>query len=444
MMDAAASSWTRWVLAWAICLVVGLHQFNVAWTSFNRSWRPDGNAGHVNIDLASQWLLARMIVTGQGRQLYDRHAIQSVLKRAYPRTDEDPKQDMSDVDQIMEWLVEGDGQTVPKTVGGSLYPPVHGMLFAPLGLLSPHAAYRAMQVLNLLLPLLLGWVAQRLSHGRVWCPVAALVLFLMPGYYGVVFLGQNALLTLLLLALGWWQMMRERTILAGVLWGMMAFKPVWAVAFLPVALLTGRWRMAAAMAVTGAVLVALTLPLVGVQTWFDWLAVCRVATARYKYFVPWVLFSRDLQGLVRRWFLPEPDAALPNALALAVWFAVTATTVGVTLWRRWVVRADAGPAAAFLLFGAWLSGFHFMYYDTLLTALPLLLLFIRPMDRKVVPAVALAALLASYSVLRCFHPLQYYEPIDTYLLLGLWAWCGVQVARAGKQAVPRLAHPLDV
>ena len=41
-------------------------------------------------------------------------------------------------------------------------------------------------------------------------------------------------------------------------------------------------------------------------------------------------------------------------------------------------RDTTGPAAAFLLLGAWLSCFHFMYYDVLLAALPLFLLFTEP------------------------------------------------------------------
>jgi hypothetical protein len=203
-----------------------------------------------------------------------------------------------------------------------------------------------------------------------------------------------------------------------------------------VTLLTGRWRMALAMAATASALVALTLPLVGVQAWVDWLAVCRLATAGYENSVTWILFSRDLQGLVRRWYLPEPSGALPNTLAFGLWLAVSAATVVVALWRRQAVRADRGPGAAFILLGGWLSAFHFMYYDTLLTALPLLLLFVRPDGKQLVPSVALVGLLASYCVLRWTDPYSYYRPIDTYLLLGLWAWCGKQVVDTWERRTP--------
>ena len=447
-VERATSPRIRLALAWVACLSVGLAVFYHGWTFLDRPHRPHGNSGHLNIDFASQWLMGRMILEGEGRRLYDRRAIRPVLERAYPPADEDPAQEMSDVDQVMVCLVQGDDKIAPETLGGSLYPPVHALLFAPFSLLPPHPAYRLMQVLNLLLPLVLGWVAQRLSNGRVWCPVAALVLFLMPGYSGAIALGQNAQFSLLVLALGWWQMMRRRPILAGTLWGLLAFKAVWAVAFFPVTLLTGRWRMALAMAATGLTLVALTLPLVGVQTWLDWLAVCRVATAGYESSGAWILFSRDLQGLVRRlfimeptrdWLMTAPNGALPNALALGLWGAVAAATVIVALWRRQAVRADAGPGAAFILLGGWLSAFHFMYYDTLLTALPLLLLFVRPEGKKLVPHVALVGLIASHWVLRPTTPFSgCYLPIDTYMLLGLWAWCGTQVIGTWKRRPPRV------
>ena len=50
-------------------------------------------------------------------------------------------------------------------------------------------------------------------------------------------------------------------------------------------------------------------------------------------------------------------------------------------WRRQQVRqATAGMPAAFLFLAAWLSCYHFIYYDTLLVAPAIFLLFadIRP------------------------------------------------------------------
>ena len=96
----------------------------------------------------------------------------------------------------------------------------------------------------------------------------------------------------------------------------------------------------------------------------------------------------------------------------------------------------AGPAAAFLLLGAWLSCWHFMYYDVLLAALPVCLLFtdprryldFRPLGRwawDVVPVVALVLVIAFPYLCVWLDPTHHYPPLDLFTLLALWAWCGV-------------------
>jgi hypothetical protein len=69
-------------------------------------------------------------------------------------------------------------------------------------------------------------------------------------------------------------------------------------------------------------------------------------------------------------------------MATLIGWSLLAAVVGVTAlvaWRRQrQVRAFTGDAAAFLLLGSWLSCFHFMYYDVLLTALPVLMLLTEP------------------------------------------------------------------
>ncbi|MFX6201976.1 glycosyltransferase 87 family protein, partial [Acinetobacter baumannii] len=75
--------------------------------------------------------------------------------------------------------------------------------------------------------------------------------------------GQNPPLTLLFLIWGWALIVRDRPTAAGVVWGLLAFKPVWALAFFLVPFLTGRWRTCLAMLLTAGFLVVLTLPFVG-------------------------------------------------------------------------------------------------------------------------------------------------------------------------------------
>jgi hypothetical protein len=181
-------------------------------------------------------------------------------------------------------------------------------------------------------------------------------------------------------------------------WGLLAFKPVWALAFFLVPFLARLWRFCAAMVATGTGLALLTLPFVGVLGWKDWLTIGKDAAELYDIERNWIFLSRDLLSVPRRWLInfdtplgqrldgtlwPESRWATPLWLALQLtgWalllFALEAT-VRLAILRPKQARAADGPPAAFLFLGAWMSCYHFMYYDALLGALGLFLLFTEP------------------------------------------------------------------
>jgi hypothetical protein len=520
----------RLVLAWVAALVGVAIAAGQAWTWGNQPARRDGNHGHTSIDFGGQWIMGRMVALGEGRHLYHRSHLRTALNAAYPRGDEDPNEKISDAEAVLMYLMGWDDPTAPATVGsclaplaapdplaaavlltcgrrawtaerlrrvtapevgGALYPPVHAVLYAPLGRLSPRVAYRTMQLLNLALAFVNAWLIRRLAKGRVWLPVAVLGLLAFPGFGGAANLGQNPILSLTLLLLGWLLITRDRPVLGGVCWGFLAFKPVWAVAFLPALVLTARWRAAFAMGVTGVTLSALTLPFVGWRAWLEWLEVGRLAADLYAKSESWIFLSRDLSGLPRRWLLtfhdyisvaPPSRAALATGLGLTLWLGVVLWTVVVALEHNKAVRAAAGPPAAFVLLGAWLSCYHFMYYDAYLAALPAVLLLTEParyfdvrflpddnrpppplpvlsagqrhrwlgmvvvlwladaavvvLRNPFVPVVlALTCLLANVGPL--LDPRWRFPPFETFGLLLLWWWCGQQVRRAGGPSAPQ-------
>src|ERR1019366_915778 len=128
----------RAVLAWAaVSIVAGLF-FYYAWTGYDRPNLPEGNIGHVYIDFSGQWLMGRMLARGEGRFLYNKAHLREALHDAYQP---------HDAEMIDSWLIEED-----KTgLGGPLYPPIHALLFYPMGLLRPQLAYRLHQCLNFFL-----------------------------------------------------------------------------------------------------------------------------------------------------------------------------------------------------------------------------------------------------------------------------------------------------
>jgi hypothetical protein len=461
MADSSKSGWfglsarLRWALAWSLAGVAVIIGFVCAVVVHRDARRADGHPGHIFIDFGGQYLMGRMVVAGQADRLYRRDDEQKVLQQAYsPNCG--PPGDRPDDDILFNWLID-----VPGTdIRGPLYPPIQAFLFAPLALLPPQAAYRVLQAVILGLIFFNGWLIQRLTGGRVWLPLAAVILMASPGCVGAFILAQNTIFSLTAVLAGWLLLARGRPVWAGVAWGLLAFKPVWALAFFLVPLLTLRGRMALAMLLTGAAQVLLTLPLVGVQTWLNWLKLGSVAAHGYITATNWIHLSRDLSNLPLRWLTPygqeadHPNAALAVQLGTALWLSVTAVTILVTLVRvlyerhRFGRRAALdGPAAAFLLLGAYFSCFHFIFYDSLLATVPITLLFTDPGRYARLPRgwgalpgwlwhqapllLLIFSMLGTY-IMNLIWLNGHGPPFDTYVMLALWAWCGVEWLRRSE------------
>lgn len=449
---------SRWAICWLLVLTSAGFAAEQAWRCFNDPKRADGNNGHAMIDFGGQWLMGRMIVEGQGRHLYDRKYLRPVVQEGYPVGVESPDSDKRDADALMEWLTGSDDPETPKVVasflsplaaanaleesillanaqptwtdkrlalltepqiGGALYPPVHAVYYAPLALLRPTIGYRVIQGFLLGLVFFGGWVVQHMTEGRVWWPVASLLLLMFPGFSGCIALGQNGMLTLTMVLVGWWQLMRDRETLAGLCWGLLAFKPVWAATFYLVPLVTGRRRMAVSMALAGILQIALTLPIVGWHSWLNWFRVGQEGALEYKRQENWIFLSRDLLGIPRRWLLTyedglakdlvwrksappatngddlvwKPDASseadkdvakktwdhpLLSLLGWGPWLLILSLTLLVIWHCRRRRKELTGLFPAFVLSSSVLTCYHFMYYDFIVVALPMLLLFTDP------------------------------------------------------------------
>jgi arabinofuranan 3-O-arabinosyltransferase len=450
---------TRYVLAWILAVAVALIELAVAWNVFASPRRKDGNSGHANIDFGGQWLMGRMLAKGLGQHLYHRNYQREVLREAYPLADEVPpelrkteERDQHDAERMLGWLMGQDDSsaataiaelllplaahdgptalsstlvtqrawtpaaleraTAPQ-VGGALYPPIHAMLMWPLGHLRPLPAYHTFQVLGILLALLTGWGVRRLTEGRIWWPVAVTAVLVFPGFCNSLNLGQNSVVTLTILVYGWTLLARKRPLLGGAIWGLLVYKPVWAAAMFLVPLLTRRWRFGGAMLASGAGLAVATLPLVGWHSWLDWLHVGRDAALLYNVDENWIFLSRDLWSIPRRWLIPfnlptgERDQLLATAASWALLLAVLEITTRLALLRQDQGPAVSGAPAAFVLFGAWLCCFHFMYYEILLVALPFCLLSTEP--RRYLEPTFIAILPPGWLLLEQ-EPAGYYQP----------------------------------
>ena len=408
--------------------------------------RRDGNGGHVQIDFGGQWLMGRMIVRGHARELYHRQRQWQVAWDSFPVEDEPPlyqaesvvpgadrqtakpDEDLRhDSEHLLSWFMGADAEewrivgsstaapfaqvpqsnpfftaalleasnrrlthdviekTTAPAIGGPLYPPVQAFIYAPLGLIDrPQVAYRLFQVIALAFVFVSGLGVSMLTRG------ADLVVGREPGrpvlprharrYRSGPKPDDYALHCSMGLGAGVPRLQRRRRHGLGT---------VRVQARVGACLLPGPCADSAlassvsTMVLTGVGLAAATLPFVGLQTWFDWLAVGREAAALYNVNHNWIMLSRDLQGIPRRilldFSLPEAERETPLArnLAWSLWGIVLATTVAIFL-RHGNRQRATGVGIAFLFFGAFLTCYRFMYYDLLLSTLGFACLLAEP------------------------------------------------------------------
>jgi len=143
-----------------------------------------------------------------------------------------------------------------------VYPPILLPLLQALGGLGYLPAFAVWTTLGLA-----GFILA--VAGRDWRAPTPWLAILAPTTILAVVSGQNGLLTAALL-IGGFRLMARRPWLAGVLLGLLAFKPQLFV-LLPIVLLAGRhWRTLAAVCLMVAGMVGLSLSLYGLETWRAW------------------------------------------------------------------------------------------------------------------------------------------------------------------------------
>lgn len=223
-----AAQWRRIARSW--CVIMAL----LFCVYIARQWRvgmTDG-AGHpFGEDFLNFWSAARLAISGQSALIYD-------LARFH------------------------DFETA--IVGGPIhlyhysYPPVMWVITAPLGLLPYGAAWVVWQ--------LGGWWAFAMAMRRLSPANGVLLALALPAVMINAMSGQNGCWTAAIL--GWGLiLLRDRPVLAGTILALFVVKPQlgW---LIPLALLAGRqYRALAAFGATAILLILLTLPLFGLQSW---------------------------------------------------------------------------------------------------------------------------------------------------------------------------------
>jgi alpha-1,2-mannosyltransferase len=179
---------------------------------------------------------------------------------------------------------------------------------------------------------------------RGWRPFALLALAFAPACLINTIGGQNGFLSAALL-LGGILSIDRRPVLAGVLFGLLTFKPHLGVV-LPFALIAlGAWRVIAAAVVTTCVLVGISVGLFGIEPWRQYAEV----TSAYQ-----VLLLERFQGFYTYMMVSGVAAArtfgLSYQVALMLQVALAVPVLGIAVWA---VRQTSDPCRrAFVLVSA--------------------------------------------------------------------------------------------
>jgi hypothetical protein len=304
------------------------------------------------------------------------------------------------------------------------YPPTFLLLVWPIGLLPFWPAYIAWVGGSFCLCLLATCLGARGKAGAVAATLFA------PTTTACVVSGQSGFLLAALLV-GGLRLLERRPLLAGVLFGLLTYKPQFGL-LVPVALLAaGRWRCIAAACATTAALVVLDTAMFGRSIWMAWwrslpgyAAFFDRATAGIRT-IPTVLGNVQALGLSHG-VAQSVQAAAALLAAAAVWAA----------WRR------GGPfAAPVLLAATCLATPHAFLYDLPMVSSGVLLFAgqrLRTRGSLVLPEVAVLAAVLATPVAMAVQDTP--VPVST-ITIGLFLGLALSAALDERLGV-RAAHPM--
>lgn len=324
----------------AIGVIVGLY----GWLVFGATFNHDGALGPRYNAPGTDWIVffsaARAYLTGNLPLIFDGDRFTAYQNHAFAY-----------------WL------SAQLPFHPWLYPPHYLLLILPFCLLPFGLSYAAFQAVTFLALIAAIWRYAEDSEWR-WLLIAGLIL--APATSVNVVSGQNAFLSAALL-LGGFQLLRRHPVLAGVLLGVLTFKPtMWLM--VPVALLAAReWRALASATVTALALSAASVAVLGPELMRFWLQIMIAPPA--DFYQNWLEWGR-LWGVSV--FTCAMVLGAPHLLATMVQGAATLSAAAIVYWAyRHSLARDR--QLAILLAATILAGPHVSAYDTLLLAIAAML-----------------------------------------------------------------------
>ncbi|MGH7925704.1 MAG: glycosyltransferase family 87 protein [Candidatus Binatus sp.] len=255
------------------------------------------------------------------------------------------------------WAVERMAVAYPAVgFAGFHYPPTYLLIVAPLALLPYAWSLLAWTVATFAAYLAVMWTLEP-ELDSLWLAIA------FPGALVNLTNGQNGFLTLALLGAALLTLER-RPLLAGVMFGLMSYKPQYGV-LVPIFLLaTGRWRTIASASVTVGLLAAVSFAIFGAQTWQAFFS--SIAFTRHVVLEQGGSGFEKLQSAFAAARLWGFSVATAYTVQAAV--SLLAAVVVIWIWRR---TANFELHAAALATAILLMTPYMMDYDLVILALPI-------------------------------------------------------------------------
>jgi multidrug transporter EmrE-like cation transporter len=241
------------------------------------------------------------------------------------------------------------------------YPPHFILFLRPLSGLSYGAAFAVWNALSLALFALAVWA----TFGRSWRPVGFTAL--APAALFCLLLGQTGLMmsALLVGGIGW---LWRRPVLAGVLLGLLTFKPPLGL-LVPFALVAGgHWRAILSASLTAGVLILVSLAIYGLEGWTTYLANLPGRQVNLQEAFGGIIVNLSPTILMAARLLGLEGAIQYGLQALAV--------AGVLACVMWAFRGgrDPGLCCALLFIGTVLASPFSLSYDMNMVTLAVWLL----------------------------------------------------------------------
>jgi alpha-1,2-mannosyltransferase len=255
------------------------------------------------------------------------------------------------------WAVERSAVADPAVgFAGFHYPPVYLLIITPLALIPYAWSLLAWTVATFAAYLGVMWKIDP-ERDSLWLAIA------FPGALVNLTNGQNGFLTLALLG-GALLTLERRPIVAGVMFGLMSYKPQYGL-LVPIFLIaTGRWRTIVSASVTVLLLAALSFAIFGAQTWQAFFS--SIAFTRHVVLEQGGSGFEKLQSAfaaARLW-----GFSVATAYTFQAAISLLAAVAVIWIWRR-TPKFDLHAAA--LATGVLLTTPYVMDYDLVILALPI-------------------------------------------------------------------------